>query len=87
MIQLSLCLAVIGRSNTEKLQQAYIETINTTGKIHEQLEELLLDLVQEKYTKHIEKFCNDFMILSELKVAEDMVEELRQLRQFTNTTH
>lgn len=79
MIQLSLSLAVLGREKTEKLVNAYRSMLNS-GFNHEQVSDRILDYLQNNFSEQIEYFCNRNMILSELKVAEDIVFELKQIK-------
>lgn len=79
MIQLSLSLGVLGREKTEKLINAYKELLDK-GYNHEQISNKILDYIQDHFDEQIEYFCNKNMILSNLKVAEDIVEELKQVR-------
>lgn len=79
MIQLSLTLGVLGRKNSEALQKLYTEMMNR-GYTHEQMEDEMLDVIRDRFDNEIEDYCNRHMIFSNLKVAEDIVEELKKLR-------
>lgn len=79
MIQLSLSLGVLGRDNTDKLIEAYRNMI-LKGYEHHEVSDRIMDYIQDKFNNEIELYCNRNMIFSELKVAEDIVEELKQIR-------
>lgn len=78
MIQLSLSLGVLGRKKTEFLQGEYLKSINQGDK-HEDIEDKILEAIQDRFAEEIESYCNRYMIYSNMKVAEDIVKELRQL--------
>lgn len=78
MIQLSLSLGVLGRKKSEYLQDIYLKAIKK-GLNHEELEDDIVELIQVQFDNDIENYCNTHEIFSNMKVAEDIVKELKQL--------
>jgi hypothetical protein len=76
--QLSLSLGVLGRERTEAIGEVYLKMIQD-GYTHEQIETAMIEIIQDRFDEQIEAYCNKHMIYSNLKVTEDMVEELKQL--------
>lgn len=77
-IQLSLALGVLGHKKTDALIETYTKLMEM-GKSHEDIEDEMIDAIQNLYDEDIEEYCNKYMILSNMKVAEDIVRELKQL--------
>jgi hypothetical protein len=78
MVQLSLALGVLGKENTEKLQKVYLDLLSK-GYEHQDIDEEIVGTIHNSFENELEEYCNKYMIYSELKVARDIVEELKQL--------
>ena len=60
------------------LQITYKQLIGK-GCTHEEIKDELIEAIQNRFDEELENYCNRHMLFSSMKVAEDIVEELKQL--------